>query len=107
MANLLNTFDAQTAAGDQRRADGEKGTEGRVSTYCEEMGEKGNVDGMMRASVPAGERWTEIHWSSNVYVTDIVPPFCVAVNARLMRYVKPVYLVWCCVLCSNTHMKAT
>lgn len=59
MANLLNTFDAQTAAGDQRRADGEKGTEGRVATDCKEMGEKGNLDGM-RVSVPEEERQIEI-----------------------------------------------
>lgn len=76
MANLLNTFDAQTAAGDQRRADGEKGTEGRVATDCKEMGEKGNVDGMMRVSVPVVERQIEIRGSNNVYVRDIFPFLC-------------------------------
>lgn len=75
MANLLNTFDAQTAAGDQRRADGEKGTEGRVATDCKEMGEKGNLDGM-RVSVPEVERQIEIRGSNNVYVRDILLFLC-------------------------------
>lgn len=75
MANLLNTFDAQTAAGDQRRADGEKGTEGRVATDCKEMGEKGNLDGM-RVSVPEEERQLEIRGSNNVNVRDILPFLC-------------------------------
>lgn len=75
MANLLNTFDAQTAAGDQRRADGEKGTEGRVATDCKEMGEKGNLDGM-RISVPEEERQIEIRGSNNVNVRDILPFLC-------------------------------
>lgn len=75
MANLLNTFDAQTAAGDQRRADGEKGTEGRVATDCKEMGEKGNLDGM-RVSVPEEERQIEIRGSNNVNVRDILPFLC-------------------------------
>lgn len=75
MANLLNTFDAQTAAGDQRRTDGEKGTEGRVATDCKEMGEKGNLDGM-RVSVPEEERQIEIRGSNNVNVRDILPFLC-------------------------------
>lgn len=75
MANLLNTFDAKTAAGDQRRADGEKGTEGRVATDCKEMGEKGNLDGM-RVSVPEEERQIEIRGSNNVNVRDILPFLC-------------------------------
>lgn len=75
MANLLNTFDAQTAAGAQRRADGEKGTEGRVATDCKEMGEKGNLDGM-RISVPEEERQIEIRGSNNVNVRDILPFLC-------------------------------
>lgn len=75
MANLLNTFDAQTAAGDQRRADGEKGTEGRVATDWKEMGEKGNLDGM-RVSVPEEERQIEIRGSNNVNVRDILPFLC-------------------------------
>lgn len=75
MSNLLNTFDAQTAAGDQRRADGEKGTEGRVATDCKEMGEKGNLDGM-RVSVPEEERQIEIRGSNNVNVRDILPFLC-------------------------------
>lgn len=75
MANLLNIFDAQTAAGDQRRADGEKGTEGRVATDCKEMGEKGNLDGM-RVSVPEEERQIEIRGSNNVNVRDILPFLC-------------------------------
>lgn len=75
MANLLNTFDAQTAAGDQRRADGEKGTEGRVAADCKEMGEKGNLDGM-RVSVPEEERQIEIRGSNNVNVRDILPFLC-------------------------------
>lgn len=75
MSNLLNTFDAQTAAGDQRRADGEKETEGRVATDCKEMGEKGNLDGM-RVSVPEEERQIEIRGSNNVNVRDILPFLC-------------------------------
>lgn len=40
MANLLNTFDAQTAAGDQRRPDGERRRESGAATYCKETGRK-------------------------------------------------------------------
>lgn len=41
MANLSNTFDAQTATGDQRRPDGDM-ARGRASAYCKAESKKEN-----------------------------------------------------------------
>ncbi|KAM7375062.1 hypothetical protein PAMA_014242 [Pampus argenteus] len=84
MANLFNTFDAQTAAGDQRRTDGEKGNGGKSDNILQtELRDRKQRDGRMRASVAAAKTQRAIPATSKICLVSCVKCSAIGGDSRV------------------------